>query len=75
VPYLTERHKGKQQQCAKLEDGLKDLQKLFASKRTHFVGGPNGLQAWWASAIETYLRLVITSGWKSVDASEHTAES
>jgi hypothetical protein len=54
---------------------LKDLQKLLKSKKTHFMAGPNGLQARHTTAMETHLRLVIANGWPSIDASEHAAES
>jgi hypothetical protein len=39
------------------------------------VAGPNGLQARRTAGMETHLRLIITNGRPSIDASERTAES
>ena len=57
------------------EVGLKDLQKKLQSKKTKFVSGPNGLQAHQVKVIETHLRLIVTNGQKTQDASERAAES
>ncbi|KAF8231337.1 hypothetical protein L208DRAFT_1277353 [Tricholoma matsutake] len=45
------------------------------SKKTHYVAGPDGLQARRTAAIETHLRLVIENGRSLIDASQRAAES
>ena len=50
--------------------GLKDLQKKVQLKKAKFVSGPNGLQACQMNAIETHLRLIVTNGQQTQDASE-----
>ena len=39
-----------------------------------FKGGVQGLQSYWAQAIESYLRLVVKKGQKGIPASETAAE-
>jgi hypothetical protein len=57
-----------------LEEALLAIEQLLQSKKTQFVGGPNGLQAYHAWAIQSYLIMVVKCGRLSVDASERAAE-
>ena len=75
IPYRTERIAKREKRRREVEDALKDLQKLMKSKKTHYVAGPDGLQARRTAAMETHLRLVIENGRSSIDASERAAES
>ena len=50
--------------------GLQAIEKLLKSKKTEFVGGPNGLQAKRACAILSFLTLLVKKGRLPVDASQ-----
>ncbi len=58
-----------------LGQALSAIQCLLRSKKTQLEGGENGLQAYRARAIQSYLTMVVKRGRLSVDASERAAES
>ncbi|KAF8623818.1 hypothetical protein AX17_007281, partial [Amanita inopinata Kibby_2008] len=58
-----------------IEKGLTDIQKLIHSKKTQFVAGPTGLQAYRACVVESYLLMVMKQGCLGIEASERAAES
>jgi len=58
-----------------LQQALSDIEKVICSRRTDFQAGRNGLQAYRAQAIQSYFRMVVNNGRKSIDASEIAAES
>src|SRR6266404_3168620 len=58
-----------------LGQALLAIQCLLWSKKTQLEGGENGLQAYRARAIQSYLTMVVKRGHLSVDASERAAKS
>ncbi|KAJ7271519.1 hypothetical protein C8J57DRAFT_1226108 [Mycena rebaudengoi] len=55
--------------------GLKDIEKLIASKRTKFDAGHNSLQAYRARAVQSLLQMGVNNKQKFIEASEMAAES
>jgi len=51
------------------------IDKLIASKKTHFEAGHNGLQAYQAQSIQSCLRMVVKKNRGLTDAAEQAAES
>ena len=58
-----------------LRQALADIEKVVRSRRTEFQAGHHGLQAYRAQAIQSYFRMVVNNGHKSIEASEIAAES
>ena len=58
-----------------LEKALADIRKVLLSKKVQFEGGPNGLQAHQAHAIQSFLTMTVKHGQLDMDASERAAES
>ena len=58
-----------------LESALNDIEKLIQSRKTKFQAGLQGLQAYHAQAIESYLQLVVHKNYKGIPASETAAEA
>jgi hypothetical protein len=75
IPVRVKRQKIKEEHHAKLVQALKDIEKLISSKREIFVAGHNGLQAYRARAIQSYLHMVVINKRKCTAASEIAAES
>ncbi|KJA16237.1 hypothetical protein HYPSUDRAFT_193377 [Hypholoma sublateritium FD-334 SS-4] len=75
VPSRVARQKAREERCAILQRGLTDIEKVIGSTRTNFVSGREGLQAYRARAIQSYLFMVVKNGRKGIEASERAAES
>ena len=75
IPIRVQRERRDDERKKVLERALVAIQQLLRSKKTRFEGGQNGLQAYRARAIQSYLMLVVKWGRLSVDASERAAES
>ncbi|KAF8147998.1 hypothetical protein B0H34DRAFT_758877 [Crassisporium funariophilum] len=75
VPIRMARQKAQQERRALLQQGLCDIEKLIASKKTRFTAGREGLQAYRTRAIQSYLHMVVKNGRKGMDASERAAEA
>ncbi|KAH7902939.1 hypothetical protein BJ138DRAFT_1120921 [Hygrophoropsis aurantiaca] len=75
IPYRMQRKLAHEQRTMEMKNALTAMEKLRLSKKTHFINGPNGLQAKQACAIESYLCLIIKNGRTSIDASKRAAES
>ena len=75
IPVRVKRQKIKEEHYAKLVLALKDIEQLISSKREIFVTGHNGLQAYRARAIQSYLHMVVINKRKGTAASEIAAES
>jgi hypothetical protein len=75
VPIRVARQKVWQERCAVLQQGLVDIEKLIASKKTGFTAGHEGLQAYRARAIQSYLFMVVKNGRKEIEASQRAAEA
>jgi hypothetical protein len=58
-----------------LKLALCDIEKLLASWKTKFQASENGLQSYWAWAIQSHLHMVVNWGRRGIDASEIAAES
>lgn len=74
---MQHEHK-KKKQVEILEEkwaALEVIEKLMKSKKTEFVGGPNGLQAKRAHALLSFLTLLVKNGRSPIDASQQAAES
>jgi hypothetical protein len=52
-----------------------DLEKLLKSKKTAFVGGPQGLQARRTLAMASHFKMVVRNGRRWPDAAERSAEA
>ena len=52
-----------------------EIEELLISRKTQFVAGVNGLQAWWTQAIECHLQLIIKNGQSKPEVAECAAES
>ena len=58
-----------------LEVALKDVQTLFASKKTEVAAGNNSLQVYRTCTIQSYLVMVVKRGHLHIEASERAAKS
>jgi len=56
-------------------EAMRDLEKQINSARSNFDGGPNGLQARRARAIQSYLHMLVQNDRRKVEASERAAEA
>lgn len=74
VPSCVTRQKAQDERRALLQRGLVDIEKHIASKKTRFTAGREGLQAYRARAIQSYLHMVVKNGRKGIDASERASE-
>jgi hypothetical protein len=52
-----------------------EIKNLLISRKSQFVAGENGLQAWQTQAIEYHLQLMIKNGQPTPEAAERAAES
>ncbi|KAJ7588406.1 hypothetical protein C8J56DRAFT_786124, partial [Mycena floridula] len=69
-------HKLKQEQRDQLNiTGLKDIERLIASKKEIFHAGRNSLQAYRARAIQSCLHMVVNNSHRLIDALDRAAES
>ena len=75
VPLHELRRLRQEQHLEELKGALAAIEKLLKSKKTAFIGGPNGLQAKRARSIQSYLMMVVKKGRLSIDASKRAAES
>ena len=75
VRYWVTRKKEQNQRAEDLKNAYHDMEKLVKSKKTHFIGGVNELQARRAHAIRSHLFLVVCNQRKFVIASEIAAEA
>ena len=75
VPVRKVQEEKRQAKLVAFEEAWHDIKKTLTSKKTEFVGGPEGLQAHRARTIESFLQMVVKQGWWQVDASERAAES
>lgn len=75
VPAHVTWQKAQQEHCAALQQGLFDIEKVMASKKTQFAAGCKGLQAYQACAIQSYLFMVVKNRQYGVEASECAAEA
>ena len=72
---LKAREAARQNKWKILESALNDIEKLIRSQKTKFQAGSQGLQAYHAQAIESYLWLVVCKNYKGIPASETAAEA
>jgi len=75
VPSRVARQKAREERRTILQRGLLDIEKVIASTKTKFVSGREGLQAYRARAIQSYLFMVVKNGRRGIDASERAAEA
>ncbi|KAK0183754.1 hypothetical protein F5146DRAFT_940047 [Armillaria mellea] len=71
VPVQQEKTQWKKE----LEKALDAINKLIHSRAHIFAASANGLQAYRAWAIQSYLTMVVNNGRKGIDASEQAAKS
>ncbi|KAJ7586722.1 hypothetical protein C8J56DRAFT_1085285 [Mycena floridula] len=78
IPYREARRLAKQTKKDNrekvLKSALKDMEKIFESRKTEFEAGRNGLQFYRAQSIRAHLDMMI-KGRETVDASSHAAEA
>ena len=74
-PVLVTRLKLREKRTNEHKQALRDIQKLLQSRKTQFQAGDKGLQSYRARTIESHLRMVVTNGRGSVEASQIAAES
>ncbi|KAH7919570.1 hypothetical protein BV22DRAFT_1108019 [Leucogyrophana mollusca] len=70
-----QRHARKEKKKNNWKQALDDIDELLKSKKTKFVGGPDGLQGRRAHAIQCHLALVVKNGRLTIDASKRDAEA
>jgi hypothetical protein len=75
IPSRTARILAREARQLELRKGLESIQKLINSKRTKFAVGCNGLQAYRARAVQSYLHMVVENKRHAIEASERAAES
>ncbi|KAJ7607101.1 hypothetical protein DFH06DRAFT_1275273 [Mycena polygramma] len=75
IPVRESRKIAREEKSKQLQKALDDIQKLIRSNKTVFVAGRNGLQAYRARTIQSYLLMVVKNGRLGVEASEKAAES
>lgn len=75
VPVRVQRQQERARRKEELGKALDAIEKLIHSKACIFAAGANGLQAYRARAIQSYLTMVVKNGRKGIDASERAAES
>jgi hypothetical protein len=75
VPSWVTHQKAQEEHCTILQCGLLDIKKVIALTKTKFVSGHEGLQAYRARAIQSYLFMIVKNGWRGIDASEQAAEA
>jgi len=75
IPVLQARAKAREKRLEILTSALTDIKKLIRSRKTEFQAGTQGLQSYWAQAIDSYLRLVVREKMKGILASEVAAEA
>ncbi|KAG1762082.1 hypothetical protein EDD22DRAFT_778846 [Suillus occidentalis] len=75
VPARVARQQAQNNRRIEMEQALKDVEVLIQSKKDLFDAGRNGLQAYRARAIQSYLWMVVHNKKKSIEASQRAAES
>ncbi|KAK0431882.1 uncharacterized protein EV420DRAFT_1285416 [Desarmillaria tabescens] len=75
IPIRVQRQQERARRKEELQKALNAIEKLIRSKTHIFDAGANGLQAYRARAIQSYLTMVVKNGRKGVDTSERAAES
>ncbi|KAG1896770.1 uncharacterized protein F5891DRAFT_1192665 [Suillus fuscotomentosus] len=75
IPFCMERKNAKERHADERRVALEAIEKLLKSKKTNFVGGPDGLQAKRTRTIQSHLALIVKRGHSSIEASERAAES
>ncbi|KAF9455972.1 hypothetical protein BDZ94DRAFT_1327277 [Collybia nuda] len=75
VPLLVQRQKAKDARRLELTKANKAITKLIKSKKSVFLAGKTGLQAYHAHAIKSYLHVVLDNGRKGIDTSERAAKA
>ena len=74
VPAHAQRMLSTAEQHGAQANALEEIEKLLKSKKTEFAGGPHGLQAKRARAIQSHLSLVVRNKRNSIQASTMAAE-
>jgi hypothetical protein len=75
IPARIARQRARERRQAELESAQQAIEKLIESKKEVFKSGQNGLQAYRARAIQSYLHMVVCNKQKGIDASQRAAES
>ncbi|KIL55377.1 hypothetical protein M378DRAFT_90974 [Amanita muscaria Koide BX008] len=75
IPARVKIRKAREERQKKLVLALQDIEKLIKSKQDIFEAGQNGLQAYRARAIQSYLRMVVHNKRDGMTASQIAAES
>jgi hypothetical protein len=75
VPIREQRRQKQAERAKQLNDALLAIKKLIRSKKTIFAGGPTGLQAYRARAIESHLTMMVKRKRGSGEAALRAAES
>jgi hypothetical protein len=75
IPAHMARKNARDARQVALREALMAIEKHIKSKKTIFAAGRNGMQAYHANAIQSYLWMVVHNGRKLIEASEIAAES
>jgi hypothetical protein len=75
IPIREQRRRRQKERAMELKIALDDMKKLIRSKKTVFAGIPNGLQAYRAQSMKSFLLMVVQNRQKKVEALQQAAES